>query len=174
MVGQRRTPRVQHRGDADASAKVLGVGGDRQHRFRGRAKQQIIDHRLVLEGDVGNWGRQGEHHMEISDRQQVGLTCREPGARGGALALRAVPVAAGVVGDPPVPAVVAGLDVTAQCGGAAVLDRRHDLELTKAEMADMARPVGGAGDAEDVGDLERDAHRLNRAAMPFALGLPSS
>ncbi len=45
-----------------------------------------------------------------------------------------MPVAARVVGDPPVPAVVAGLDVTAQRGSAALLNRRHDLELAEAQM----------------------------------------
>jgi hypothetical protein len=65
-----------------------------------------------------------------------------------------MPVAAGVVGDPPVPAVVAGLDVTAQRGGAAVLDRRHDLELAEAEMPGMGCAIRGPGTPEDVGDLE--------------------
>lgn len=95
------------------------------------------------------------------------------GARRGTLALGAMPVAAGVVGDPPVPAVVAGLDVTAQRGGAAGLNRRHDLELAEAQMPGMGCAIGGPGTSEDVGDLERGAHWLNRAAIPFASGLPS-
>lgn len=52
------------------------------------------------------------------------------------------------------PAVVAGLDMTAQCGGAAGLDRRHDLELAQAQMPGMGRSIGGPGSAEDVGNLE--------------------
>ena len=52
------------------------------------------------------------------------------------------------------PAVVAGLDVTTQRGGAAVLDGRHDLELAEAQVPGMGRPVGRPGAAEDVGDLE--------------------
>ena len=79
--------------------RCFGIGGDRQHRLRGRPEQQVVDQRLVLEGDVGDLGRQREHDMEVADRQQVGLALGEPGARRGALALGAVPVAAAVVGD---------------------------------------------------------------------------
>ena len=52
------------------------------------------------------------------------------------------------------PAVVAGLDVTAQRGGAAVLDRRHDLELAETEMPGMGCAIRWPGATEDVGDLE--------------------
>src|SRR3546814_3498248 len=62
---------------------------------------EVIDQRLVGEGDRGDFGRQGKHDVEIADREQVGLAGLEPGARRGALALGAMPVAATVVGDPP-------------------------------------------------------------------------
>jgi hypothetical protein len=61
--------------------------------------------------------------MEVSDRQEVGFSFGEPGSSRSALAPGAVSVAAAVVGDAPVPAVLTGFDVTAQCGGAAGLDR---------------------------------------------------
>ena len=138
--------------------RCLRIGRDRQHRLRRRLEQQVVDQRLVLEGDVGDLGRQREHDVEVADRQQVGLALGKPCPRRRALALRAVPVAAGVVGDPPLAAVLAGLDVTAQRRGAAVLDRRHDLELRQAQMPGMGGPVGGPGSAEDVGDLDRGAH----------------
>ena len=50
--------------------------------------------------------------------------------------------------------VGAGLGVAAERGGAAVFDGRHDLELFEAQVPGMAGPIGGAGAAEDVGDLE--------------------
>ena len=111
--------------------------------------------------------------MEVSDRQQVGLALGKPCARGGALALRTVPVAAAVVGDALVAAVLAGLDMTAQGGGAAMFDRRHDLELLQAQMPGMGGPVGGAGGTEDVGDLERGAHAQPAGEISPALNRPS-
>lgn len=58
------------------------------------------------------------------------------------------------LGDPPVPAIIAGFDVTTQRSGAAVLDGRHDLELAEAQMPGMGCAIRGPGAAEDVGDLE--------------------
>ena len=69
---------------------------------------------------------------------------------------------AAVIGDPLMAAVPAGLDMAAKRRRAAVLDRRHDLELMKAQVPGMGGPIIGAGGTEDVGDLERGAHRLSR------------
>jgi len=167
MVGQGRAPSVEHGGDADAGAQVLRVGRDGQHRLRRRPEQQVVDRSLVLERDVGDLGRQREDDVEVADREQIRLALGEPGARGRALALGAVPVATAVIGDAPVPAVLAGLDMPAQRGSAALLDRRHDLELIEAQVPGMGGPVSGAGGAEDIGDLDRGAHRLSRWMRPL-------
>jgi hypothetical protein len=37
------------------------------------------------------------------------------------------------------------------------LDRRHDLELMKAQVPGMGGPVGGADGTEDIGDLDQGA-----------------
>jgi hypothetical protein len=105
-------------------------------------------------------GRQGEDQVEVPDRQQIGLAGGEPILRRRALALGAMPVAARVVGDPAVAAVLAALDMTAEDGRAAVLDRRHHLELAEAHMPGMSSAPGGAVVMEDVRDLQlRAAHR---------------
>src|ERR1700728_2638524 len=61
---------------------------------------------------------------------------------------------AAVVGDPLMAAILAGLDMTAQSRRAAMLDRRHDLELLKAQVSGLGGPISGAGGTENVGDLE--------------------
>ncbi len=99
MVGQGRAPGVEHGRDADAGAEVARVGCDRQHRLRRGPEQQVVDRGLVGEGDVGDLGRHREHHVEVAHGQQVRLARCQPLARGSTLALGAVPVAAGVVGD---------------------------------------------------------------------------
>src|SRR5262252_5772636 len=50
-------------------------------------------------------------------------------------ALRAMPIAARVVGNGRVGAVLAARDVAAECCGAAALDCRHHLQLIEADMA---------------------------------------
>ncbi|MGY4286903.1 hypothetical protein ACVWXO_006123 [Bradyrhizobium sp. LM2.7] len=95
VMGERRAPGVQHGGDADAGAEVLRIGGDRQQGLGRDLEQEIVDHRLVLVGDVGDGRRQREHDVIVRHRQQLGLAVGEPVLCGGALALRAMPVAAG-------------------------------------------------------------------------------
>ena len=73
MVRQRRAPGVEHRGDADAGAEVLGVGRDGGHGLGRDREQDVVDHGLVLVGDIRDGGRQREHHMEVRHRQQIGL-----------------------------------------------------------------------------------------------------
>ena len=168
MVGQRRAPGVQYGGQADARAQMLRVGGDRGQRLRGGPEQEVVDGRLVLERDGADRGRQGEDDVIVGNRQELRLAVFEPSPRGGRLALRAVTIAAGVVGDALVRAVLAALDVAAERGCATGLDRRHDLQLGEAHVTGVGlsprRPVG----AKDVGDLEarpRHAAVVRRAAF---------
>ena len=95
-------------GDADAGAEVLRVSRDRHHRLRCCAEQQIVDDRLVLQGDVCDLGGKREDDMEVADRQQVGFTLGQPGARSGALAFGAMPIAA-ANGNFPLAAIWANL-----------------------------------------------------------------
>ncbi len=166
-MGHRRAPGVEHGGEADAGAEVLRIGCDRRHRLCRGAEQEVVDGGFVLESHSPDLGGQGEDDVEVSDRQEVGLSLGQPVARRRALAPRTVPVAAGVVGDPQMAAVVAALDMAAECGGATMLDRRHDLQLRQTYVPGAAHPERRPGDAQDVGDLDRGAHRLSRAKPPL-------
>ena len=72
-MGHRRAPGVEHGGGANASTEVLGVRCNRQQRLGRGAKQQVVDHCLVVVGDWGDLGRQREDQVEVADRQQIGL-----------------------------------------------------------------------------------------------------
>ena len=139
MIVKVLAPAVQHRDEADLGAEMLGIGGDRAQRLGRRPEQDGVDHRLVLEGDRGDLGRQREHHVEIGNRQKLGLARGEPVLAGLTLALRAMPVAAGIVGHADRPAGSAALDMAAECGGPAQLDRAHHAPLDASEMAVMGR-----------------------------------
>jgi len=154
MVGERRAPGVQDGGEADARAQMLRVGGDRGQRLGGGPEQQVVDGRLVRERDGADRCRQGEDDVVIGNRQQLGLAVFEPLSRRRGLTLRAVAVAAGIVGDPLVRAVLAALDVSAERGRATGLDRRHDLQLGEAEVTGVGLPPRRPMGAKDVGDLE--------------------
>src|SRR5580700_9420814 len=91
----------------------------------------------------------------IRYRQQFGFARRHPFARGRALALGTVPVAAAVVGYRRVGAVLAACHVTAEGRCAAVLDGAHHLELVKAHVAAIGMTPRGPVAAEDIRDLQQ-------------------
>jgi hypothetical protein len=65
-----------------------------------------------------------------------------------------MPIAAGVVRDAQVRAVLTAFDMPAQRRRSATLDRRHDLELAEAHMAGMGRAPSRSAMAEDVRHLD--------------------
>ena len=105
-------------------------------------------------------GRHGEHDVEVRHVEQFRLTVLQPLGPCETLALRAVAVAARVVGDALMAAIAAPLDVTAESGGAATLDRDHGapprggqrramlVTKSRAEVAEHIRhfqPLAGHG-----------------------------
>ncbi len=165
-------PGVQDGGEADVGAEMFRIGRNGGERLGRGREQQSIDLSLVLVGDGAERGRQREHHMEVRHRQQLGLARRQPRLGGRPLALRAVPVAAGVIGDARVGAVLAAFDMTAQRCGAADLDRGHDAPLAEAQMSLVGGAPSGAVAAEDVRHFELWTRHC-RCVNP-ALSLPRS
>ena len=87
-----------------------------------------------------------------------------------------MPVAAGVVGDARVGAVVAALDMTAERRGAAYLYRRHDAPLGEAQMGLVGRAPAGPVAAENIRHLQtwpRHRRRI-RPAAPVSMFRRSS
>jgi len=98
--------------------------------------------------------RRSARRAKIRHGQEFGLAVGQPLLGRNGLALRTVPVAAGVVRDAQVSAGLAALDMAAQRRGSAALDRRHDLELAEAHMAGMGRTPSRSAAAEDVRHLD--------------------
>ena len=146
---------MQHGGEPNAGAEVFGVGGDGDQGLGGGFEQQVIDDRLVVIGDIGDRSGQGEDDMEIRHGQEIGLAVGQPFFGSSGLALWAMPIAAGVVRDAQVRAVLTAFDMPAQRRRSAALDRRHDLELAEAHMAGMRRTPSRPAVAEDVRHLDR-------------------
>ena len=99
--------------------------------------------------------------MEVRDRQEIGDAGIDPFPAGGALALRAVTIAAGIIGDAGRAAVVAGIDVSTEPGCAAGFDRAHDTSFAAAKMTDAITAIGTTMPPKDVGDFKGRAQSLN-------------
>ncbi len=107
---------------------------------RPRLHQEVVDHALVLPGDVAQLARQRVDDVKVRDGQKLRFPVGQPSARRRGLALRAMPVATRVVGDVRMAArrVLAARHVTAERPRAAALDRAHDLQLVEARLAALA------------------------------------
>ena len=130
-------PGMQHRDEADLGIQMSGIGGQRAQRLGDGAKQGRIDRLLILEGNLGDRLRHGEDDVEIADRQQIGLPGGKPVTARLSLALWAMPVATGVIGDAECLAVLTLLDMAAQPSGPAPLDGTHHPAFDPPEMSVM-------------------------------------
>ena len=152
---------------------MFGIGGDGERGLGRRLEQHVVDHGLVLPGDVGDRGGKREDEVEVADLKEIGLAFGQPFARCGALAFWAVSVAATVEGDDGVAAciVLAARDMSAEHCGAAALDRTHHLQLAEADMAGIGTAPCGTVVAEDVRNLQRwTDHRAARPALSASGG----
>src|SRR5580765_41721 len=112
------TPGVQHGEEANFRAEVSRIASDIEKSFRTGAEQQIVDDFLILQGQWREVRRECEDDMNVARREQFSLPCGDPAFAGRGLTLRAVPVAAGVVGDGgTIPAAGALIEMAAECGG---------------------------------------------------------
>src|SRR5712675_476169 len=75
-------------------------------------------------------------------------------------------IAARVVSDAAVAAIFAALDVPAERGRAALLDRRHDLELTEAHISGVGPAPVGPMAMKDVCDLQPRVAAFPRSKVP--------
>ncbi len=143
---------------------MLWIGGDLAQRLRGRLEQDVVDHGLVLEGDDLDLLGHGEHHVEVGHVEQFRLTVLEPLGPCEALALRAAAITARVERDPLMAAIAAPLDVTAESGGAATLDRDHRPPPRGGQRRAIQVTKRRAEVAEDIRHFQRLAGHGDRAS----------
>ena len=97
-MNQLLAPGVEDGEEADLGTEVFGIGGDGAECGGRGLEQQVVNHRLVLQGQAGHSLGQGEDDVKIDDRQELLLTGSDPAGLGQGLALGAVAIATGVVG----------------------------------------------------------------------------
>src|SRR5262245_26463598 len=93
---------------------MLGIPSELEQRLGSGPEERAVEHTRVVQGDRPQQVRQRKYDVEVLDRKQFPRAVLEPLRSGRSLALRTVAVAARVVGDTLMPALVADLDVTAE------------------------------------------------------------
>src|SRR5277367_6962290 len=102
-----------------------------------------------------------EDQVVVADGQQLPVSLRQPLVARTGLALRAVPVAAGVIRDGLMSAAHARIAMTTERSGTAASDRIEHLALRPGQRSAIPLPEAVTTDANDVGHLEgRPAHRF--------------
>ena len=145
MVDERLAPDVEDGEVADLGAEVARIGGDRAQRVGDGLEEETVDDGLVVGGDLGDRRGHGEDDVEVLGGQQVRPSSFEPRGAGQRLTRRTVAVAAGVVPDPPMAAVVALLDswppraAVRHCS-MAVITRRWAVERAAPSSARKSSP----------------------------------
>jgi len=165
-------PGVEHGKEADLGPQMSGIRGDGRQRLGDRAEQDGVDDLLVLKGDFGDLLRHGEDHVKILRVEKLGTPVIEPAGAGQRLAFRAMPVAAAVVGDAPMSARVALLDMAAERGRSADLDRPHGPTLWRGQRRTVLLAIGLTVAAQHVRHFRpRPSHRPDgsggRCRSPF-------
>ncbi len=147
---------LQH---ADLSSQVLGIARDLDRGLGAGGEQQIVKQSGVLQGQHVEFVRHREDHVKIAGGKQFLFPRGEPALAGLGLALRAMAIPAGVIGDGrwTIAAFLAvlgtGIEMAAQSRGPAVADGAEHLPLLIAEACPVAVQKTIALRAEDVGHL---------------------
>jgi len=174
MKHQVLAPGVQHHQTANVRSQVLRIGGDFQERPGGRTKQDAVDHTFVLQCQRSQFMRQREHHVEVRYGKQFAFAFLQPDSPGHRLALGAVPVAAGIVLNPFVMAVVTLLDMFAQLGRSATNHRSQDLTLLAGERVSVLGEEGGLSIAKDIGNFQGNSHHAASSSIPVSSSASAS
>ena len=69
---------MEHGGDADPCTEALGIGGDGERCLGRRLHQQVVDHALVLVGDLTQFARQRVYDVKVRHRQELGFAVGQP------------------------------------------------------------------------------------------------
>lgn len=150
MEKQVLSPTVQYREKADLGAQMLGIGSDGGQGLGGGAEENAVEAIFVLVSDGRERFGNGEDDMKIVRVENFGGSFLDPLRTSEGLTFWAMTVAAAVVAGSLVTAAVAALEMTAESGGAAHLDRGHDAPLSRGERRAMLLTIGFTVATKDV------------------------
>jgi hypothetical protein len=69
MVHEGLTPGMQDREEADLGTEMLRIGGDGAQRVGGGGEENVVDPRLVLVRDGGDFLREREDDVKVGNRK---------------------------------------------------------------------------------------------------------
>jgi len=140
-VGMQRqilSPGVEDAEKTDLGSQVLCIGSEFEHCFPAGTEQQVVEHLGVPLAKCVEFVRQRKDHMKVGDAQQFLFSRGEPALTRLGLALGAVPVSTGVIGDGLMTAARTSIHVTAERCGAATVQRPENGQLLVAQPGSVS------------------------------------
>ena len=122
-------PCVQHLNDARGGAEMARAGGQLEKGLCAASVEKTVQQLLVVQHKGVQLMRECEDHVEIGRVDDFGTSGIHPELFPDGLAVRAVPVAAGIIVVLRVTAVRAGADICAKASGLACKDRLGSFHL---------------------------------------------
>jgi len=150
MVGQVASPGMQYPDQAELSADKTRILGQKLGCICRSTEEQVIDKSLVRAGDRVQGSGDGEGEHEVRDWQQKVLLFFQPFLGFVVLTFRAVAIAAGVIAVLGLVALRAGIGLSTQSGGTALLNGAHGPPVAGEQAAGVFLAIGGTVLAEDV------------------------
>ena len=154
MQQQVLPPGMQNGNDADVRAEALGIRCHFQQRGGSGGKQQVVKTARVFEREHVQLMRDAEDDMEVSRRQDFLFASSQPTLARLCLALGAMPVTAGVIGNGLMTAAGTRVEMPTQRCRAAVLDGAEHFQLLKAEARSVPIEKAVALCADEIGHLQ--------------------
>lgn len=146
-------PGVKDEGEGRLSSQPFWVGGEGEQGLGDGAKEQVEQVAAVRVNDRAQDGRQREDDVEVGSVEEAALALLDPAVLSRALAGGAMAVETRVVEHDLAAARLAAVEVSAEGGGAAVLEVAQDARRSGGEGMGVAIGLGEA--AEDLRDFDR-------------------
>jgi len=144
---------MQNAEEPDLCAQMLGVGGNLQQRRRTGFEEQLEENLLVLPNERDQRVWDAEDQVVVVHWQQLLLASGQPLVPSVGLALWAMTIPAGIIGDGLMAAAVALVAMSTQCRGPASFDRIEHLYLWPGEAFPKAKHETPARLADDISHL---------------------
>jgi hypothetical protein len=148
-------PGMQHAEEANLRAEVSRMASHFEKGFRTGAEQQTVEDLLILQHQRSQPMGQCEDHVQIAGWQKFSSTGSDPAVPSSGLTLRAMAIAAAVIGDGgTMSAAGALIEMTTECGGTTPANGQQHFDVFPTEPVTISFDEGVSRGADDIGHLE--------------------
>src|SRR5580693_1186812 len=148
-------PSVQHAEETDLCTKMPRIASHFEKGFRTGTKQQTVEDLLVLQHQGSQAMGQCEDHVQIAGREKFSLTRSDPAVPSSGLTLRAMAIAAAVIGDGgPMSAAGALIEMTAECGGTTPANGQQHFDVLPTQPVAISFEESSSRGADQIGHLQ--------------------